>query len=117
MPSGYAIAPNDARIADNVIGPYRWGTRCLMLANGQRYRSADIGSGGSSCGKDSFSQRGNQYKVDGCTVALLIRKLCQGEMLIITLLFENEIFHAVMRDFWVQMGCHIPKTNRLKCPF
>jgi hypothetical protein len=38
LPEGWELSPCDPDIAKNVVAPYQWGTRVLIMANGDESR-------------------------------------------------------------------------------
>jgi len=76
---GWALAPDNAD-AVAVTAAYRWGTGCLVFANGDAWQKTWDGSP-DSCGSNWLRQSGNTYKpsatsASSCYLRILLRRPC-----------------------------------------
>ncbi len=75
-PGGWMVVEDNADAAA-VTAAYRWGTGCLVFANGRSIWAATGGSSaGFSCSSDSLSQSGNAYQATGCNLRILLSRPC-----------------------------------------
>ena len=73
VPSGWRIAPYDPAIVRDIVVPYRWGTDCMIFADGSSWATGSLGGfcGGSNLAGDAS----NGYYAAGCNRKILLQRV------------------------------------------